>query len=229
MNMSAYLTRAQVRELDERATKEFGVPSIVLMENAGRNCADLMMSFGMLRLVVVCCGKGNNGGDGFVIARHLDRMDVPVTVILLAAADSLQGDARTNVEIVQKTGLRIMEVSLPQNRNAVETTLQQADWIVDALFGIGLNSAPMSPFTEVIEMINRSSAQVLAVDVPSGLDCDSGAPLGPTVEANITATFVAKKKGFANPTAKKWLGMVHVLDIGAPRQLVNQYLSQAPS
>lgn len=227
--MSAYLTRAQVRELDERATKEFGVPSIVLMENAGRNCAALLMAVGSTGPVVVCCGKGNNGGDGFVIARHLDRMGVSVSVQLFATSESLRGDARTNHEIVQKSGIRILEVSFPGHQQEVEKGLLNATWIVDALFGTGLSSAPTAPISDVIEIINRSPAQVFAVDVPSGLDCDTGLPLGPTVEADMTGTFVAMKKGFANPAAKKWLGMVHVLDIGAPRRLVNEYLSPRPS
>ena len=224
--MAAYLTRAQVRELDQRATQEFGVPSIVLMENAGRNAAELLAASGTPGMVAVCCGKGNNGGDGFVIARHLDRMGFGVLAMLFAPADSLQGDARTNWEILRKSRIPHWEINtFAQQRNSVVKTLWVANWIVDALFGTGLNAAPTSPISDVIGLINDSPAKVLAVDVPTGLDCDSGEPLGPTVEANVTATFVAMKKGFTNPASKKWTGQIHILDIGAPRRLVQEYLT----
>src|SRR5262245_27187409 len=108
--MPAYLSRAQVRELDERATKEFGVPSIVLMENAGRNAAELLATTDTRGTVAVCCGKGNNGGDGFVIARHLDRMGFGVLALLFAPAESLSGDARTNWDILQKSHIPHWEI-----------------------------------------------------------------------------------------------------------------------
>lgn len=206
------LTRAQVSEIDRRATGEFGVPSIVLMENAGRGATEVLMRLNVERKpVLVVCGKGNNGGDGFVIARHLDNQGWPVTVHLAANPNELRGDAAINFEIVRRSGIAICE--LPASIDG---------WIVDALFGTGLAGPIKPPLDHIIEWINHSGSRVLAVDIPSGLDCDTGAPLGPTVRADHTVTFVALKAGFVNSAAKEWLGKMHVFDIGAPRKLIEQ-------
>ncbi len=213
------IDRAGVRELDRRAVAEFGVPSIVLMENAGRAAAQLLLRLGVGGPVVVCCGKGNNGGDGFVVARHLDRQKLPVRVLLFADPSSLRGDAGTNYRIATRS-----KIPVTANPANVAGELAGAAWVVDALFGTGLTGPVRAPLDQVIAAINASRAQVLAIDIPSGLDCDTGEPLGPTVRAHHTATFVAEKRGFTNPQAAEWTGRVHVSDIGAPRILVEQYL-----
>jgi NAD(P)H-hydrate epimerase len=216
------LSRAEVRDLDCRAIQEYGIPGVVLMENAGRGCAELLRKLDAKGTVAICCGKGNNGGDGFVIARHLDSAQIPVKVLLFAPANSLAGDAAIHFRILVKAGLPIENVAMqPLDRETLRRELAAADWIVDALFGTGLTGTVRPPFDEVIAEINDASAQVLAVDLPSGLDCDTGQPLGPTVRADHTATFVALKKGFTNPAAQAWLGRVHVLEIGLPRVLIN--------
>jgi len=217
-----YVTSEEVRGLDRRAIEEYGVPGVVLMENAGRGAAEVLLSLGVHSRVVICCGKGNNGGDGFVIARHLDNHRVPVQVLLLARPEELSGDAAINYHILARTGLP-MDVHA---RNAVDVAairreLATAEWLVDALFGTGLSGPVRPPFDQLIAAINDSPARVLAVDIPSGLDCDTGEPLGPTVRADHTVTFVAQKKGFAHPAARAWLGQVHVVGIGAPRVLVD--------
>src|SRR5881394_299563 len=102
-----YLTRAEVRELDRRAIEEYGVPGVVLMENAGRGAAEVLLRLGVRGRVVICCGKGNNGGDGFVIARHLDNREVPVQVLLFARPEDLTGDAAINYRIIARSGLPI--------------------------------------------------------------------------------------------------------------------------
>jgi NAD(P)H-hydrate epimerase len=210
-----YLTRAQVRDIDRRALADYGVPGVVLMENAGRGAADWLQSLGVAGPVVVACGKGNNGGDGFVLARHLDNAGVAVRVLLFARPEDLTGDAAINYQIVVKSGL-----DLRINPGAVAAELAGAEWIVDALFGTGLSGPPRPPFDAIVAAINACGAKVLAVDIPSGLDCDNGQPLGPTVRATHTATFVAMKKGCAAPTAREWLGEVRVIDIGAPRRVI---------
>lgn len=216
------LSRDEVRALDRRAIEEFGVPGVVLMENAGRGCAELLRSLGIHGPVVVCCGKGNNGGDGFVIARHLDNGQVPVKVLLFAQPEELAGDASINYRIIDKAGLSIESLGLrPLDGEKLRRELAAAEWVVDALFGTGLTGPVRPPFDEVIAAISAGSTRVLAVDIPSGLDCDTGQPLGPTVRADHTATFVGLKKGFADPAARSWLGQVHVVDIGAPRILVD--------
>ena len=226
-----YLSREEVRNLDRRAIEEFGIPGVVLMENAGRGTAELLLSLGVHGRVVICCGKGNNGGDGFVVARHLDIHEVPVQILLFVRPEELTGDAAINYRITQKAGLPL-EVHAPLRKDQLQAELAGSDWIVDALFGTGLAGPVRPPFDQVINTINgaaqadptsgttSSRPPVLAVDIPSGLDCDTGIPMGPTVRADHTATFVAQKKGFANPVAQPWLGQVHIVHIGVPRRLL---------
>jgi NAD(P)H-hydrate epimerase len=200
---------------------DYGVPGIVLMENAGRGTAELLRSLGIHGPVAICCGKGNNGGDGFVIARHLDNCHVPARVLLFASPDQLRGDAALNYRIIAKSGLSISISASPTlDLPAFERELASVEWVVDALLGTGLAGSVQPPYADVINAINAGGARVLAVDIPSGLDCDTGRPLGVAVRAQHTATFVAEKKGFANAEARAWLGQVHVLPIGAPRILV---------
>lgn len=214
------LSRDQVREIDRRAIAEFGILGIVLMENAGRGAAEILMQRNSQRRpALVICGKGNNGGDGFVVARRLDICGYPVTTWPLAA--DLHGDAAVNFEIARRAGLP-MFAGTPTDA-ALNKIRSWDGWIVDALFGTGLVGAVSPPFDRVIAAINDSRAAVLAIDIPSGLDCDSGLPLGPTVRADHTATFVAAKAGFANPSSRDWTGQVHVVDIGAPRRLLREY------
>ncbi|QEL16579.1 NAD(P)H-hydrate epimerase [Limnoglobus roseus] len=210
-----YLSRQQVRELDRRAAEEYGVPGIVLMENAGRGCAELLMRLNPTQqLTAILCGPGNNGGDGFVIARHLDYHGWSVT--LFVAEGYLPADAETNFEIVTKMGLPLQSISEWQPHGG---------WIVDALFGTGLSRGLGKPFDQIVNAIASSGQPVLAIDIPSGLDCDTGEPLGPTVKAAHTATFVAAKLGFRNPSSREWTGEVHVIGIGAPKKLVDGYRS----
>src|SRR4051794_35332875 len=154
------LTRQQARDLDRLVMEQYGVPGVVLMENAGRGMAELLLSLGVRGEVVVCCGKGNNGGDGFVIARHLDNRGVGVRVLLFAGPGEITGDAGINLPILVKSGVR---VDAPFDAANVPAALKDADWVVDALFGTGLTSAPRSPFDAVIGAINASGKQVLAV------------------------------------------------------------------
>jgi NAD(P)H-hydrate epimerase len=215
------LTRDEVRALDRRAADEYGLPGIVLMENAGRGAAELLVSLGIHGRVVVCCGKGNNGGDGFVIARHLDNRRIPVRVLLFARPEELTGDAAVNYHVIARAGLPIaIHGNNPVPADAVRQELTVCEWAVDALFGTGLSSPVRPPLDRVISLINDSQRNVLAVDLPSGLDCDTGEPLGVAVRAQRTATMAAWKKGFANPTAKEWTGQVHLIDIGVPRKLL---------
>jgi NAD(P)H-hydrate epimerase len=173
--------------------------------------------------VTVVCGKGNNAGDGFVIARHLDFRGFPLKVILLAPADELRGDAAANYAIIHHGGLSIIDLSA--QFSALERQLAGSEWIVDALLGTGASGAPRPPFDAAIRVMNAAACKRLAVDLPSGLDCDTGEPANPTVCADHTCTFVAPKVGFSNPHAATHLGQVHILDIGAPRRLVEEIAS----
>lgn len=212
-----FLSTKQVREVDRQAIEEYGVPSIVLMENAGRGSAELLLRLGVHGRGVICCGKGNNGGDGLVIARHLDNFRVDVKVILFGDPGELSGDASINFKIIDKAGLPITVIKKEDiNQEAIRQELAGAEWIIDALFGTGLSGPVKSPYDTIIDTINAANASVLAVDIPSGLDGDTGKPLGATIRANHTATFVAAKEGFANPDSEAWTGSVHVVSIGAP-------------
>jgi NAD(P)H-hydrate epimerase len=223
-----YLSRDEVRELDRRAIHDFGVPGIVLMENAGRGSAELLMRLNPERKpVVILCGPGNNGGDGFVIARHLDNHGWPVDVHIVARHKQERGDADVNFDILFAAGIPYTQYNPEyfdqRHADLLKRRLSRFGWVVDALFGTGLSRPLGPPYDTVVEVVNEAGNTVLAVDIPSGLDCDTGEPLGPTVRATHTATFVARKKGSRNPKARDWTGEVHVIDIGAPRVLVDEY------
>ncbi len=213
------LTRAEVREIDRRAIEDFGLPGIVLMENAGRNAATLLHERAPTARVAIACGKGNNAGDGFVIARHLVNLGHCVNVLLSCDPAEYRGDAAINWRVVEKMGLPA-EVLATASRDAWERRFVGADWIVDALLGTGATGAPRGAIATAIEAVNAVAARdhkaVFAVDLPSGLDCDTGETPGACIRANLTATFVSKKVGFDRPEARPWLGEVQVLDIGAP-------------
>jgi len=213
--MSNHLSRAEVRAYDKHAIEQLGIPSLVLMENAGRGAADVLQSLGIRGRVVIACGKGNNGGDGLVIARHLANGGYAPSVLLFANPNDLSADCAMQWNIVQKMHLSTQVCSAQQMDDAKLAALfGQADWLVDALFGTGLTGPLREPFADVVTLMNASAARVFAVDIPSGLDCDTGEPLGPTVRAEHTATFVATKLGYANPRSATYTGRVHVVDIG---------------
>ena len=221
------LTRAQVRDLDRRAVEEYGLPGIVLMENAGRGAAELLLRLApdQTRFLILC-GPGNNGGDGFVMARHLQTHGIEADVLFFGNLESLPADAAINAAVWQKTGsLRIASAGMPLDAESRQTIEKSSGWIVDALFGTGLTRPLGPPFDEVVAAVNARGRPVLAVDIPSGLDCDTGLPLGPTIRAAHTATFVAPKRGFLAGEAAPYFGAVHVIDIGAPKKLVDEYRS----
>jgi NAD(P)H-hydrate epimerase len=175
----------------------------------------VLRSLGVHGQVVILCGKGNNGGDGLVIARHLANAGIDVISLLLARPDDLSSDAAVQWNIVQRMQLPT-QVWADQKLDDTKLAgiLGAADWIVDALFGTGLTGPVRAPLDRVIALFNASSAHRLAVDIPTGLDADTGAALSATVRAEHTVTFVAEKMGFRNPSAAVFLGCVHVADIG---------------
>jgi NAD(P)H-hydrate epimerase len=213
------MSREQVREVDRRAMDQFGLPGRVLMENAGRGAADLLLDRGVRGPVVLCCGKGNNGGDGFVMARHLEAAGIDVEVLLFADPRDLTGDAATNLVVLRRAQTPVT-AALELTPAEWAATLQSADWIVDALLGTGLTGAVRAPYDAAIECINSAGRPVLAVDLPSGMDCDTGRPLGRCAQSQVTATFVARKQGFDAAGANRLTGEVVVLPIGVPRLLL---------
>jgi NAD(P)H-hydrate epimerase len=221
------LNRQQVRDVDRRAIEEYGMSGLVLMENAGRACADVLCRLGVHGRVVICCGKGNNGGDGFVIARHLDLRGHEVKVMLFADPAGLTGDAAANYRILEHCGIPIDVQGAAVDLPRLQAELTSADWIVDALLGTGATGEPRPPYDQAIAAVNASGKLVVAIDLPSGLDCDTGVPAQQTIRAAHTCTFVAAKPGFFAAGADRFTGELHVLDIGAPRKLVDEVFAAA--
>ncbi len=228
------LTREQVRAVDLQAIGDYSLPGIVLMENAGRNAAHLLMAVASLDRVnpplrvSIACGRGNNGGDGFVIARHLENLGAEVKLLLACDPSAYRGDAAINHAVAVRAGIPIEPLeSAPME--AWSAALAGSDWIVDALLGTGSSGAPRGAVATAIRAINLArhphgsdsrAGKIFAVDIPSGLDCDTGLAAGECLRADVTATFVARKIGFDAPGAGAFTGAIHVLDIGVPRRLL---------
>lgn len=219
------LNRAQSRNVDHRAINELGMSGLVLMENAGRGVVDKLFQFGIQGPVVICCGKGNNGGDGFVIARHLDLRHQEVRVLLFADPAELTSDALANYRLLQHCDIPMQVFSPQATGDEIAAALPKRGWIVDALLGTGATGNPRAPIDQALLAMNAASARKLAVDLPSGLDCDTGQPGEPTFRAEHTCTFVAPKTGFYAAGAEAYTGVVHVIDIGAPRTLIEEILA----
>jgi len=217
------LTRDEVREIDRRAIEDYGVPGVVLMENAGRGAAAWLAELGAHGPIVFCCGKGNNGGDAYVMARHLQVWDFTVHVLLTCEPEEVAGDARTNLEIIRRSGLDVTIWSIEQGYDRVQRMFAGAAWIVDGLLGTGVRGPVQDPYKSLIALMNESPARRFAIDIPSGLDCDTGRPLGAAVAAHYTATFVAPKRGLVQPAAARYVGQMKVIDIGVPRCVLAPY------
>jgi NAD(P)H-hydrate epimerase len=255
------LSRQEVRGLDERASAELGMPTLLLMENAGRGAAGWLAELaGAIPpdaggrpftpppslpdpetphgppppRILVLCGPGNNGGDGGVVARHLDAWGFPVGVVWFARNDQLRGDAAAQRDILAKSGIAQStwfddHPADEVDPEAIRALLAGAGWLVDGLLGTGLSRPVEGPLRTVIEAINRSGKPVFALDLPSGLDADTGQPLGVAVRAEATATFAAPKVGFSAPGAAEYTGEVAVIDIGLPRRLLEPFYSVVSS
>ncbi|WP_437188134.1 NAD(P)H-hydrate epimerase [Planctomicrobium sp. SH668] len=218
------LSREQIRSVDQIAIREFGIPGLLLMENAGRGCSDLLLQKGadLQSPVVICCGKGNNGGDGFVMARHLDESLYRVVVLVFTPPESLSGDALFNYELLRRTNIPVHHIELPKDLGSMREQFAQAEWIVDALLGTGSRGAPREPYDFVIDEINKSGKRVFSVDLPSGLDCDSQDSPAKAIRATVTATLVAPKPAFHSNVVKPYLGDLYTLRIGIPRIVLSR-------
>ncbi len=211
-------TVQQIQELDRLAIEKYGILSLVLMENAGRVVAqEVLKRLRNKRKSVVCivCGRGNNAGDGFVVARHLLNAGIKTKIFLIGKESDLKPDAAVNYQILKRCGYRI-EVG----EDVPSQQLSRADIMVDAIFGVGLNRPIEEPFKTVIETINKEAKYVVSVDIPSGLDGTSGKIYGVCVKADLTVTFSFAKKGFFKNEGPHAAGKIVVADIGIPRCLL---------
>jgi NAD(P)H-hydrate epimerase len=214
------MSRDEARAFDAWAINELGVPGIVLMENAGRSCAQFIIeTLSKVKKPKVCifCGTGNNGGDGFVIARHLLNAGFAVTVAVCGNIAKIRGDARVNLDILAGLSLKIEKLNMERAETIdarVTKLASEANMVIDAIFGTGLAGTLKDEYKRLIESINELGCPVLSVDIPSGLDCDTGLPFGAAIKANCTVTFVAVKKGFAFENVRAYTGNIFVASIG---------------
>lgn len=225
------LSQIEIRQVDATAVEIFGIPGLVLMENAGRGCTEVIARHWVPGKAVICCGKGNNGGDGFVIARHLQNLGWIVRVRLACSPEEVGGDAAVFLHVLKQSGVecRFVDPIIEYDWKRLQQELQEANLIVDALLGTGLSGAVRTPYLEWINAINGSGRPILAVDLPSGMECNTGKPLGTCVKATRTATMVAPKLGFENAAAAHWTGPVDIVDIGIPNILREQLSRKAPT
>ncbi len=240
------LSREQIRSVDRCAIETIGVPGAVLMENAGRRAADLIEKFllGAIssvgrgtsppqapqaeppKSVAVVAGSGNNGGDGFVVARHMAMRGAKVVTFLVAPPDKITGDAKINLDIIRNLGHDIRPIA-GSEVGGLGARLKEFDVIVDAVGGTGIRGELRGDVAMVVEGINACAVPVVAIDIPTGLDCDTGEAPGATVRAAMTVTMVARKKGFDSPGASAYTGEVHVVDIGVPAEQVARMSADA--
>jgi len=224
--MEKTLTREEMLELDRKAIEEYKIPGIVLMENAGRNVAEeilKMLDDPQQTKVAILCGKGNNGGDGFVVARHLHNHSISVYVFLVAKISDIlkDGDAGTNLQILLNMKIPVKEILDIPGVNSILKELNGYNILADALFGTGLSGDVREPFKTLISGVNNLNKPTLSVDIPSGLDCNTGKFLGAAIKATKTVTFAVAKKGFYLNDGPSYTGKVIVSDIGIPKELIH--------
>lgn len=221
--MIPLLKAETMRQIDRTAIEEMKVPSLTLMENAGRGVAEAVLAqYGTdgARRVVIVCGRGNNGGDGLVAARYLREAGIRPRVVVLGEPDQLTDDARANARRWQESGGRI---EVAPDEESVRRLLRapiEADLVIDALLGTGSSGAPRGAVLEAIRAINRGGAPVVAIDIPSGVDADSGAVPGEAVDADLTITLGFPKRGLWFHPARDSAGTVETVDIGLPREAI---------
>lgn len=215
----------QMRALDQKAIKGVGIPGVILMENAGRGVVEKMFEFwGSLdsKRIGICCGAGNNGGDGFVVARHLMNRGFRPEVFLFADKKKVRGDAKINLDILFKMGGRVFMITDQGDLDAHGEILEGCDILVDALFGTGLRPPVEGFLAEVIRFMNGLQKRIVSVDIPSGIGSDSARLQEPYIKADLTVTFALPKISHLLPPADACVGQLEVVDIGIPGFLMDE-------
>ncbi len=219
------LSAAQMQEADRLTIEDIGIPSMVLMENAGRAVVQhLTQRFRALAFehTAILCGRGNNGGDGFVVARVLASRDHDVSVFLIGRAVQVRGDARRNLDILSRLEIPVVEIATEDDWEQHASAIAQADVIVDALFGTGLKEPLSGLYARVVKDVNAMPAAVVSIDVPSGLSCDTHQVIGEAIKAELTITLGAPKLPLVLPPAERLCGDLVTADIGIPQEIVEE-------
>ena len=217
------LTAAQMREADRYTIDEIGIPSLVLMENAGRQVVAAIEAAYETQLdgrVAVLCGRGNNGGDGFVVARTLLQRGIDTSVFVIGALSEVRGDARTNLDILGRLGVTVVEIGDEQAWELHFSEISQCSLIVDAIFGTGLKSAVAGMMETIIADVNASDIPIVSVDLPSGMSADTPDLVGDCVDASLTVTLAAPKLPLVLPPGEAYAGDVVIADIGIPHEVI---------
>ena len=218
------LNAAQMREADRFTIEEIGIPSLVLMENAGRQVVAAMEAAYEGRLngrVAVLCGRGNNGGDGFVVARTLLQRGIDAAVFVIGALAEVRGDAKTNLEILGRLGVTVVEIGDEQSWELHFSEISQCTLIIDAIFGTGLKSPLAGMMETVVADVNASSIPIVSIDLPSGLSADTPHILGDCIDASMTVTLAAPKLPLVLPPGEEHAGDVVIADIGIPHEVID--------
>jgi NAD(P)H-hydrate epimerase len=219
------VTAEQMQELDRKSIEVYRIPGIVLMENAGRAAVEVIIgNFPDIqkKTIAIIAGKGNNGGDGFVMARYLLNRGISVKVFLLTDPKSLRGDAEINFNIFHHMKGEIVPVPSSKDYQKVKKSLENFDLLIDGIFGTGLDAEVRGYYREVIDHLNTLQKPIVAIDVPSGLDADTGKPLGTAVRASLTITFGLPKVGHLVSPGIDYVGSLKIVDIGIPKRLVEE-------
>ena len=219
------LTRDEVRAIDQIAISEYGIPGIVLMENAGSRAAAIIHQLSPSGPIEILCGGGNNAGDGYVIARHLQLMGRPVSMTCVVPVSQLRGDASINAITAERSQIPMTII----NTAAIPAEIPRLDGktvsVVDALLGTGTRGPLRGCYRDLVETANTHPGMRIAIDIPTGLDCNTGEASTPTFTADHTITFVAEKVGFKKNNADQFIGVVHEVGIGVPRKLLEDFKS----
>jgi NAD(P)H-hydrate epimerase len=224
------VTAEKMRYLDKKASQEYGIPAHGLMENAGRAIAEETIKFAAEELGIpairlkaaVCCGKGNNGGDGLVAARYLKAAGAGVRVFILLPKETGYGELVVrNLEAAKAAGVQVVMTS-KDGLDGLLAEFSEADLLLDALLGVSAVGKPNGPVHRVIQLMNKSARPIVAVDIPSGLSPDTGHHSGVFVIARLTLTLGFAKSGLMAPHAQKNTGRIKVLPIGYPQELVEE-------
>lgn len=242
-----FLSRDQARALDHHAIHTYAIPSIILMENAAAAVEEALLTrLETDQLILIIAGPGNNGGDGLALARKLFNRNLPVGVILAFDPARATGDPATNLRIAERMNIPLHTLNTENPAHDLDriaalwspapcrpaTDPAEQRFIVDAILGTGLDRPLTPPLSTLADWINTQRARgsnVLSIDIPTGLDCDTGEPLGPScIRADHTVTLAGLKKGFLNPAARAWTGTVSIGDIGAPTALLRAHGEHFP-